>query len=272
MPITATATAYFSLSARTRFWTFPCGRNTKRCSGLCDFIVANRPGIRPEALRLVIPPDLIARAGSEERNRGGAPVAGGRASASQHRLSSGKCFQRRFRHGYSPPRASRPVHSRACLRARRGIHSKTRLIPVNLDSFPQGVQLAVKAAQEKKAGGHYRSRSQRHRRLHGIFRDLHRLQHAAGAGHLHRSRRAALQARCSVRPNIAKASAPPNGRCSISAVSSCTFSANRPGAITISNVCGASAPKLEIPGFAGKPWPQRSRRARAAGRSQAFPG
>jgi nicotinic acid mononucleotide adenylyltransferase len=28
---------------------------------LCDFIVANRPGIRPEALRLVIPPDSIAR-------------------------------------------------------------------------------------------------------------------------------------------------------------------------------------------------------------------
>jgi nicotinic acid mononucleotide adenylyltransferase len=29
--------------------------------GLCDFIVANRPGIRPEALRLVIPPDAMAR-------------------------------------------------------------------------------------------------------------------------------------------------------------------------------------------------------------------
>jgi nicotinic acid mononucleotide adenylyltransferase len=29
--------------------------------GLCDFIVANRPGIRPEALRLVIPPDLLGR-------------------------------------------------------------------------------------------------------------------------------------------------------------------------------------------------------------------
>jgi nicotinic acid mononucleotide adenylyltransferase len=29
--------------------------------GLCDFIIANRPGIRPEALRLVIPPDLMAR-------------------------------------------------------------------------------------------------------------------------------------------------------------------------------------------------------------------
>jgi nicotinic acid mononucleotide adenylyltransferase len=29
--------------------------------GLCDFIIANRPGIRSEALRLVIPPDLMAR-------------------------------------------------------------------------------------------------------------------------------------------------------------------------------------------------------------------
>jgi nicotinic acid mononucleotide adenylyltransferase len=28
--------------------------------GLCDFIIANRPGIRAEALRLVIPPDLMA--------------------------------------------------------------------------------------------------------------------------------------------------------------------------------------------------------------------
>jgi nicotinic acid mononucleotide adenylyltransferase len=31
--------------------------------GLCDFIVANRPGIRIEALRLVIPPDLMATGG-----------------------------------------------------------------------------------------------------------------------------------------------------------------------------------------------------------------
>jgi nicotinic acid mononucleotide adenylyltransferase len=30
---------------------------------LCDFIVANRPGIRIEALRLVIPPDLMATGG-----------------------------------------------------------------------------------------------------------------------------------------------------------------------------------------------------------------
>ena len=35
--------------------------------GLCDFIVANRPGIRVEALRLVIPPDLMARGGVRKR-------------------------------------------------------------------------------------------------------------------------------------------------------------------------------------------------------------
>ena len=31
-----------------------------------DFIIANRPGIRPEALRLVIPPDLTARPGGRK--------------------------------------------------------------------------------------------------------------------------------------------------------------------------------------------------------------
>jgi nicotinic acid mononucleotide adenylyltransferase len=39
--------------------------------GLCDFIVANRPGIRAEALRLVIPPELMARDG--KRKEGEAP-------------------------------------------------------------------------------------------------------------------------------------------------------------------------------------------------------
>src|SRR5256885_16936489 len=34
--------------------------------GLCDFIVANRPGIRSEALRLVIPPELMARNGGRK--------------------------------------------------------------------------------------------------------------------------------------------------------------------------------------------------------------
>src|SRR5207248_10792034 len=64
-----------------------------------------------------------------------------------------KRVQRSFRHGRSAPGAPRPVHPWACFRARRGIHSQTGLIPVKFESLPQGVRLAVEAAQEKKAAG-----------------------------------------------------------------------------------------------------------------------
>ena len=44
------------------FLDIPMWKEYETLLTLCDFIIANRPGIRPEALRLVIPPDLIARA------------------------------------------------------------------------------------------------------------------------------------------------------------------------------------------------------------------
>ena len=43
------------------FLDIPMWKEYETLLGLCDFLVANRPGIRMEALRLVIPPDLIAR-------------------------------------------------------------------------------------------------------------------------------------------------------------------------------------------------------------------
>ncbi|MGB8474681.1 MAG: nicotinate-nucleotide adenylyltransferase [Candidatus Acidiferrum sp.] len=43
------------------FLDIPLWKEYETLLGLCDFIVANRPGIRAEALRLVIPPDLLAR-------------------------------------------------------------------------------------------------------------------------------------------------------------------------------------------------------------------
>jgi nicotinate-nucleotide adenylyltransferase len=43
------------------FLDIPMWKEYETLLTLCDFIIANRPGIRPEALRLVIPPDLIAR-------------------------------------------------------------------------------------------------------------------------------------------------------------------------------------------------------------------
>ena len=51
---------YFIVGADA-FLDIPMWKEYETLLGLCDFIVANRPGIRVEALRLVIPPDLIAR-------------------------------------------------------------------------------------------------------------------------------------------------------------------------------------------------------------------
>jgi len=51
---------YFMIGADA-FLDIPMWKEYETLLGLCDFIVANRPGIRMEALRLVIPPDLMAR-------------------------------------------------------------------------------------------------------------------------------------------------------------------------------------------------------------------
>ena len=43
------------------FLDIPMWKEYETLLSLCDFLIANRPGIRAEALRLVIPPDLMAR-------------------------------------------------------------------------------------------------------------------------------------------------------------------------------------------------------------------
>ena len=48
------------------FLDIPTWKEYETLLGLCDFIIANRPGIRVEALRLVIPPDLMARPDTEK--------------------------------------------------------------------------------------------------------------------------------------------------------------------------------------------------------------
>src|SRR5439155_3421140 len=77
--------------------------------------------------------------------------SGGGASSQDDRVSARKCRQRGFRHGHSQEGASRPVHPWTCFRARRGIHSETGPVPVNLASLPETVRLAVEATQNKKA-------------------------------------------------------------------------------------------------------------------------
>ncbi len=53
------------------FLDIPMWKEYETLLGLCDFIIANRPGIRSEALRLVIPPDLMSRAGAKKETENG---------------------------------------------------------------------------------------------------------------------------------------------------------------------------------------------------------
>ena len=54
---------YFLLGADS-FLQIPTWKDYEALLNLCDFIVASRPGFRVDALRLVIPPELLARPGS----------------------------------------------------------------------------------------------------------------------------------------------------------------------------------------------------------------
>ena len=51
---------YFIIGADA-FLDIPMWKEYETLLTLCDFVVANRPGIRADALRLVIPPELMAR-------------------------------------------------------------------------------------------------------------------------------------------------------------------------------------------------------------------
>jgi len=51
----------FFIIGADAFLDIPTWKEYETLLTLCDFIIANRPGIRTEALRLVIPPDSIAR-------------------------------------------------------------------------------------------------------------------------------------------------------------------------------------------------------------------
>ena len=56
----------FFIIGADAFLDIPMWKEYETLLGLCDFIIANRPGIRAEALRLVIPPEMTARPGSKK--------------------------------------------------------------------------------------------------------------------------------------------------------------------------------------------------------------
>ena len=63
----------FFIIGADAFLDIPLWKEYETLLGLCDFIIANRPGIRAEALRLVIPPELTARPGSKKETEAGHP-------------------------------------------------------------------------------------------------------------------------------------------------------------------------------------------------------
>jgi nicotinate-nucleotide adenylyltransferase len=56
----------FFIVGADAFLDIPMWKEYEALLGLCDFVIANRPGIRLEALRLVIPPDLHVAPGKKE--------------------------------------------------------------------------------------------------------------------------------------------------------------------------------------------------------------
>src|ERR1700686_67694 len=74
----------FFIVGADAFLDIPVWKEYETLLGLCDFIVANRPGIRAEALRLVIPPELIGRGG---KRRDGDAVHESMVVAHLHRTS-----------------------------------------------------------------------------------------------------------------------------------------------------------------------------------------
>ena len=58
----------FFMIGADAFLDIPMWKEYETLLMLCDFIIANRPGIRTEALRLIIPPDLMARADEKKED------------------------------------------------------------------------------------------------------------------------------------------------------------------------------------------------------------
>jgi nicotinate-nucleotide adenylyltransferase len=63
----------FFIIGADAFLDIPMWKEYETLLGLCDFIIANRPGIRTEALRLVIPPGLMARPDAKKESENGNP-------------------------------------------------------------------------------------------------------------------------------------------------------------------------------------------------------
>lgn len=115
---------YFLLGADS-FLDIPTWKDYETLLGLCDFIVASRPGFKSDTLRLVIPPELFARRGSAHAPLDPRAIALRRtaiyvldtvsshvsATEVRHRLDSNESI-----HGLVPPRVEEYINKQALYR------------------------------------------------------------------------------------------------------------------------------------------------------------
>src|SRR6266478_3958146 len=175
-----------------RFWTFRCGRNTKRSSA---YAISSLPTAREFAAKPCAWSFLPASSlGLTPRKN---PKTGILLRLSCTCSAQRSTFSKMFR-----MKSLRPTFAAARIEARpfmdlfprasrntflnRAYIGETRILATGCPPRRGG-------RQRKKSRRDYRTRLERRFRLHGILRHLHRLQHAAGAGHLHGSRGATLQ-------------------------------------------------------------------------------
>jgi nicotinate-nucleotide adenylyltransferase len=115
---------YFLLGADS-FLHIPSWKDYETLLGLCDFIVASRPGFDVAALRLVIPPELFARRGAAHAPLDPRAIALRRTvvyvldTVSSH-VSATEVRQRLDRndsiHGLVPPRVEEYINKKALYR------------------------------------------------------------------------------------------------------------------------------------------------------------
>jgi ribosomal silencing factor RsfS len=186
---------YFLMGADS-FLHIPAWKDYETLLGLCDFIVASRPGFNVDALRLVIPPELFARPGSAH-----APLDPRAIALAPHDdLRAGHGVQPRFGHRGPPSLDRQRFDSRACAAARRGIHYQAGPLPVTgkKDSLPPHVRAAIEAAQEKQAAEVTLLDLEGLGAFTDYFLSLHRIQFSASGRHLRRNRAAARAGRHSL--------------------------------------------------------------------------
>ncbi len=138
------------------------GRITRRCWACAISSWPAGPGFRTDALRQVIPPQLLAPAPR------GASRCGRRARSRccTDGLPAGTRREPRLRHRACAAGWSRADHTRTCASARGGIHYQAGSVSVTSETLRPELRWAIEAAQNKKAAGVTLLDLDRPRRLH----------------------------------------------------------------------------------------------------------